>query len=121
MSKSLNCQFCGRLLTLSLLLPSLAYAQGQDVWSESRRVQSDYAIQASVTHKNYIFAIASRVIGKHDRKTGELLATSTGDAVHLNRGLVWKGAILCAHSNYPSIPEQSTVMQLDIESMAVPP
>ncbi len=121
MSKSLNCQFCGRLLTLSLLLPSLAYAQGQDVWSESRRVQSDYAIQASVTHKNYIFAIASRVIGKHDRKTGELLATSTGDAVHLNSGLVWKGAILCAHSNYPSIPEQSTVMQLDIESMEVRP
>ena len=108
-------------LTVALLLPSLLNAQNHAPWLESRRIPSNYAIQASATHKSHVFAIASRVIGKYDRTTGELLAASTGDAVHLNSGLVWKGSMLCAHSNYPGIPEQSTIMQLDIKSMEVCP
>ena len=30
-----------------------------------------------------------------------------------NSGLVWKGKLLCAHSNYPQLPEKSEVKVLD--------
>lgn len=110
------------LIIGGLLLPLTdCNAQELQPWNESSRFPSDYAIQAAVTHKNNVFAIASRVISKHDRHTGRLLSTSTGDAVHLNSGIQWKGNILCAHSNYPGMPEQSTVMELDTQSMKVTP
>jgi len=105
------------LQTLGLLMTSSVVLS--DDYREVSRFASEYAIQAAATHGKYVFAIDSRKIAKYDRTTGELLGHSQGDAIHLNSGFVWKHKILCAHSNYPSIPEQSQVMQLDPRTMAL--
>lgn len=90
-----------------------------DDYREVSRLESVYAIQAAATHGKFVFAIDSRSVAKYDRTTGKLLGHSQGDAIHLNSGFVWKNKILCAHSNYPSIPEQSQVMELDPSTMAL--
>jgi hypothetical protein len=56
-------------------------------------------------------------VGKYDRRSGERLALSTGEAKHLNSGYLWEGRVFCAHSNYPQTPEQSEIKVLEIQSM----
>ncbi|GIS59395.1 MAG: hypothetical protein CM1200mP2_16200 [Planctomycetaceae bacterium] len=52
-------------------------------------------------------------MAKYDRTTGRRIATSTGQAKHLNSGFPWRGRLLCAHSNYPTTPEKSEIKVLD--------
>ena len=82
-------------------------------FEETSRFGAAKAVQASVATAEHVYAIDSRGIAKYDRVTRELLGESTGEAIHLNSGFFYRGKILCAHSNYPSLPEQSQVMALD--------
>ena len=95
----------------------LANADEGSAWKETRRFASRQAVQAAVAYQQFVYAIDSRSITKHERCSGKAVAESTGKAVHLNSGLVWRGKILCAHSNYPRLPEQSQVMTLDPKTM----
>ncbi len=85
------------------------------------RVTKSYAaveaFQAATTDGKYLYAITSSKIAKYDRKTGFRLGVSSGEAQHLNSGIYRNGKVLAAHSNYPRVPEQSQVMQLDPQSM----
>ena len=90
-------------------------------FEETSRFGAAKAVQASVATLEHVYAIDSRSIAKYDRRTRELLSESTGAAIHLNSGFIWRGKILCAHSNYPSLPEQSQVMALDPNTMKLSP
>src|SRR4051794_31293564 len=67
------------------------------------------ANQAAAADAHFVYAIDSKVIGKYDRQTGQRVALSSGNAMHLNSGAWWEGRILCAHSNFPQKPEISQV------------
>jgi hypothetical protein len=77
------------------------------------------ANQAAIADARFVYAIDSTVIAKYDRITGQKLATSTGDAKHLNSGAWWGERIICAHSNFPRKPEQSQVRLLDPDTMQI--
>jgi arylsulfatase A len=83
----------------------------------SKEFAAAEAHQAATADGEFVYAISSQAIAKYDRKTGFRIATSTGKAQHLNSGYAWKGKILCAHSNYPNMPERSEIKQLDPVSM----
>jgi len=86
-------------------------------WKSARVIKAPEAFQAAAADAKWVFAISSRVVGKYDRTTGKRVAASHGEASHLNSGFLWKGQLLCAHSNYPSKPEKSSIKSLDIRSM----
>jgi hypothetical protein len=106
---------------LSSLLFRLTAAVAEDgsrpVWTIRDVLDAPEAHQAAAADDRFVFAIASRTIAKYDRQTGERLATSSGQAQHLNSGFLSGGKLYCAHSNYPHLPEQSEIKALDIESM----
>ena len=76
-------------------------------WQTVREFAAPEAIQAAAADEQFVYAVASREIAKYDRVTGKKIAISTGDAKHLNSGFLWQGKLLCAHSNYPQLPERS--------------
>lgn len=88
-------------------------------YKETSRLDSADAIQGAASFGSFVFAVNSRQIAKYDRQTGQLLGLSNGEAIHLNSGFVWRKQLLCAHSNYPMIPERSQIMKLDPGTMAL--
>jgi len=88
-------------------------------WKAVRTIPAEEARQAAAADGRVIFAITNRVVATYDRESGRRLAVSTGEAQHLNSGFVHKGRLLCAHSNYPSLPEQSQIKVLDPGTMAL--
>jgi len=86
-------------------------------YRETGTFAASQAHQAAAADRKFIYAITNTVVAKYSRKTGEQLAISVGDAHHLNSGYMYRGSLLCAHSNYPGIPEQSQIKVLDPKSM----
>ncbi|MDG2380938.1 MAG: glycerophosphodiester phosphodiesterase family protein [Pirellulaceae bacterium] len=87
------------------------------IWRQTDELMAAEAFQAAAADAKYVYAISSRTVAKYDRLTKREVATSRGDAAHLNSGFLWKGKLLCAHSNFPRLPEQSEIKSLDLNSM----
>jgi len=103
---------------LIVVTAGTSIATGAD-WKAVRTIPAQEAHQAAAADKRFVYAVSSRVVAKYDRKTGRRLGISTGEARHLNSGYIYQERLLCAHSNYPAIPEQSQIKVLDPESMAL--
>lgn len=86
-------------------------------WMEYRRIPAPEAHQAAAADREFYYAVTNDKIAKYDRKTRKQVATSTGAAKHLNSAFLFEGNLLCAHSNYPALPEQSEIKLLDTKSM----
>jgi len=86
-------------------------------WKETKRWPAAEAFQAAAADDKYFYAIDSTRVAKYDRATGQRLAESRGDAKHLNSGFWHDGRLLCAHSNYPAMPERSEIKSLDPRTM----
>ena len=106
-------------LVVFALVPitGLRAAAAEEAWPKTAELAAPEAIQAAAADGRFVYAIASQQVAKYDRATGRRIATSTGKAKHLNSGFLWKGKLLCAHSNYPTTPEQSEIKVLDPRSM----
>ena len=87
------------------------------VWKETGTLSAPEAHQAAAADDKFVYAITNTLVAKYDRQSGEKLATSTGEAKHLNSGFLWERRLYCAHSNYPQTPEQSEIKVLDLESL----
>ena len=105
------------LVAFAALSPSLAEEVAALKWRQTAAFDAPEAHQAAAADERFFYAIANGKIAKYDRGTGKHVATSTGEAQHLNSGFFWKGKLYCAHSNYPRTPERSEIMVLDPESM----
>jgi hypothetical protein len=90
---------------------------GEPGFEPARVIAAPEAHQAAAADKEFVYAITNSKIAKYDRRTGKRLATSTGEARHLNSGFFWKGKLYAAHSNYPKTPELSEIKVLDVETM----
>jgi hypothetical protein len=117
------------VISLSLGLPLLAFLLAQfsfahlvadepaPSWQLIRSLPAAEAHQAAAAEERFVYAIASEKVAKYDRKSGERVAVSTGEAKHLNSGFFLAGQLYLAHSNYPRTPEKSEIMRLDPETM----
>lgn len=93
------------------------FAMAADQWKKVSEFPATEAIQAAAADARFAYAISSQNVAKYDRSTGKRIAVSTGDAEHLNSGFLWRGQLLCAHSNYPQTPERSEIKVLDPQTM----
>ncbi len=102
-----------------LIVVQAAQLDGADPlsWKLTGSFPAPEAHQAAASNGDMVFAITSRAVAKYDRKTGDRLALSTGEARHLNSGYMFEGKLLCAHSNYPLKPERSEIKSLDPKTM----
>ncbi len=109
---------CNLLIkTLILLLLSHHAAAEDPRWPLIHTIPAAEAHQAAAATQEHFYAISSTVVARYDRKSGTRQAISSGDAKHLNSGFLWNDRLLLAHSNYPAVPEQSQVMQLNLQTM----
>lgn len=90
---------------------------GAGKWVATRTIDAPEANQAAAADERFAYAITNANVAKYDRRTGERVAISTGEAQHLNSGFLWEGKLYCAHSNYPRTPEISEIKVLDPETM----
>lgn len=101
------------LLLLTLAAGAESKLDLKPGWKASGELKSEYATQAAAADETRIFAVSNTRVAVHDRATGKLLATSTGDAQHLNSAFLRGGKVYCAHSNYPKTPETSEIRVYD--------
>ncbi len=106
---------------LWLVLTTVAVGWSQEkpatAWKQTGTLPAPEAHQAAAADDRFVYAITNTLVAKYDRQTGERIATSSGEAKHLNSGFLWDGRLYCAHSNYPQTPERSEIKVLDLESM----
>jgi hypothetical protein len=88
---------------------------------ELRRFKAQEANQGVAVDADFFYAIDNRAIGKYRKDTGERVGgwegEKGGDIQHLNAGVVLDGKLYCAHSNFPTLPEQSSVEIWDTATM----
>ena len=90
-----------------------------DGWELAKSIPAAEAHQAAAADERFLFAVSSTQIAKYERGTGQRVAVSTGPAKHLNSGFFWNNKLLCAHSNYPAVPEISEIKVLDPQAMTL--
>jgi len=86
-------------------------------WVQTREFPAVEATQGAAADDKFVYSIANQIVAKYDRKTGERLSVSHGDAIHLNSGFLMDGKLYCAHSNFGQKPDRSEIKILDPESM----
>ena len=88
------------------------------------RFDAPAARQAVAVTDDHFYAIGNRRIAKYGRAGGAPVATWKAESpslIHLNSGVVIDGELLCAHSNYPGVPMQSSIERFDPEGLIHPP
>lgn len=105
------------LLWLSIATLLVRADEPKIAWKQTGTLSAPEAHQAAAADERFVYAITNTLVAKYDRQSGERLATSTGEAKHLNSGFLWERRLYCAHSNYPQMPERSEIKVLDLESM----
>jgi hypothetical protein len=88
--------------------------------TEVRRMPAPEAHQGVVADRAHVYAIANAEIGKYDRRTGKRIARWQGDPalfIHMNSCALNRAEIICAASNYPNVPQASSVEWFDTHSM----
>ena len=71
------------------------------------------AKQGVAVDSNYIYVISDAHIAKYDKKTykkvGSWQEKDNGQIKHLDSGMIYKGNLYCANSNYPDVPMTSSI------------
>jgi|GEM_PF-416436 len=112
---ALFCALCGQ--------SALAAIPGAGGWrhEELRRFKAAEANQGVAVDAEFFYAIDNHSLGKYRKDTGARVAGwdggKDGRIKHLNAGVVFKGRLYCAHSNFPKLPEESSVEIWDTATM----
>ena len=72
------------VMLLSCQSTGLSAAEPQVVWKQSGKLAAPEAHQAAAADDKFVYAITNTLVAKYDRQSGQRLATSTGEAKHLN-------------------------------------
>jgi hypothetical protein len=103
-------------LIILLIIITQTYSGYSQQVKEIRRFSVTEAKQAIAVDKSYFYVINSSTITKHNKKDGKLVADWDGSDIgvrHLNSGVVIKGKLYCATSNYPDSPMASSIEIFD--------
>ncbi|SEI44124.1 hypothetical protein SAMN04487995_0759 [Dyadobacter koreensis] len=107
---------------ISVSLTTLMFfstSQAQTI-TETRKFQVSEAKQAVAVDEQYFYVINNSTILKLSKTDGKQIAKwdGTKDGIkHLNSGVVIKGKLYCANSNYPEIPMASSIEIFDTKTM----
>lgn len=85
-----------------------------------RRYPASEARQGVAVDARHVYAVANSTIAKYDKKTGAKLAEWKGDPArypHINSCAVIGKELVCASSNFPSVPHWSAVEFFDPATM----
>ncbi len=85
-----------------------------------RRYSAPEARQGVAADRDHIYAVANSTIAKYDKKTGAKVAEWKGDPSrypHINSCAVIGKELVCASSNFPSVPHWSAVEFFDPATM----
>lgn len=112
------------LVPVLMLISSPVFAApGAGGWQheEVRRFPAMEANQGVAVDDHHFYAITNHAIGKYEKASGKRIAGwdggKEGRLKHLNAGVVLEGRLYCAHSNFPDLPEQSSVEIWDTETL----
>lgn len=111
---ALLCVLCGS---------SAAAVPGAGGWwhEELRRFKAAEANQGVAVDAEFFYAIDNHALGKYRKDSGARVGSwdsgKGGRIQHLNAGVVFGGRLYCAHSNFPKLPEQSSVEIWDTVTM----
>ncbi|MCE7064607.1 hypothetical protein [Dyadobacter sp. CY326] len=114
---SLRSAFVQFFLAVSFFVSFAGF--GQSV-KEVQSFQVAEAKQAVAVDEMYFYVINNSTITKHKKAGGEQVAMwdGTKDGIkHLNSGVVIKGKMYCANTNYPEIPMASSIEIFDVNTM----
>lgn len=82
-------------------------------YADIRRFAAPEARQGVAVDDEFLYVISNHALGKYRKDTGERVAAwecPPGQPLtHLNAGIVHEGRLYCAHSNYPGVPNLSSV------------
>jgi hypothetical protein len=98
--------------TLLLLASALQWSQVVEL----RRVPAEEARQGVAADNRFIYAIDNSRIALFDRASGRRLTQWRGDPAlfkHMNSCTLYRQALVCAASNYPDVPQASSVEWFD--------
>jgi len=85
-----------------------------------RRIPAPEARQGVASDGSYVYAIDSDRIGKYAIATGRRVASWSGDPAkfpHLNSCTIAGRELVCAASNYPAVPQLSSVEFFDADRL----
>lgn len=88
--------------------------------TEVDRFPAEEARQGVVADARHVYAISNATIGKYDRLTHRRIAQWTGDPKlfkHMNSCILKGSEIVCAASNYPEVPQASSIEWFDVAKM----
>lgn len=114
--------------TISFLVITLAIVFGStDIVAEAptttvtKTIKAPEAYQGVAVDEDCVYAIATKAIGKYDRRTGKLVATwkasKQDKIIHLDSGVIVDGKLYVAHSNFPRIPMDSSIEIWDAKTL----
>lgn len=90
-------------------------------FEEKKRFPAAEAHQGVAVDEHHFYAITNRAIGKYRKDGGVRVAgwadTREGRLIHLNAGVIFEGRLYCAHSNFPALPEESSIEVWDTATM----
>ncbi|RYG04104.1 MAG: hypothetical protein EON94_02730 [Caulobacteraceae bacterium] len=112
------------LVLAGALVASAAHAQEATAPSRSaevlRRYSAPEARQGVAVDRDHVYAVANSTIAKYDKKTGMKVAEWKGDPArypHINSCAVIGKELVCASSNFPAVPQTSSVEFFDPATM----
>ena len=112
----MNTRIC--LLIFSALLCRIS--AGAQSYAEQSRFSAPSARQAVAVDKQYVYAIENTSWVKYTRSgdsVGGWKDSVPAGLKHMNSGVVVKGKLYCAHSNYPFLPMSSSVEIFDVRTL----
>ena len=112
------------LVLAGALVASAAHAQDAAAPSRSaevlRRYSAPEARHGVAVDRDHVYAVANSTIAKYDKKTGMKVAEWRGDPArypHINSCAVIGKELVCASSNFPAVPQTSSVEFFDPATM----
>lgn len=103
--------------------PVVSATPSTDGWRyvDIRRMPASEARQGVAADDEFLYVISNHALGKYRKNTGARVAgweCPAGEPLtHLNAGIVHEGRLYCAHSNYPGVPNVSSVEIWDTTTM----
>lgn len=88
--------------------------------TEIERFPAEEARQGVVADQRHVYAISNATIGKYDRSSRKRIAQWQGDPQifrHMNSCILKGAEIVCAASNYPDVPQTSSIEWFDTVKM----
>jgi hypothetical protein len=108
------------LITCIYLFPLIS--QGQNIVEKSSyKINDTIHLQGVAVDDSFFYVISNTSIYKYKKGEGTLVAffdgKKEGILKHLNGGVVIKGKLYCAHSNFPGSPMASSIEIFDTKTM----